>query len=89
MFARFAGIGVGHSAVNLGQVPALSITEDNEVDVEAYRESKESNIPDEAREHSDLGAGCSLDDDNSDDTEDLDLGNVSSDSEVDEDNSYY
>jgi len=88
MFARFAGIGVGHSAVNLGQVPALSITEDNEVDVEAYRESKESNIPDEVREHS--GAGYSLDDDDDDDTEeDLDLGNVSSDSEVDEDNSYY
>jgi len=88
MFARFAGIGVGHDAVNLGQVPALSTAEDNEVDVEACRESEEPDTVDEDRERSDSEAGCS-DDENDDTGEDLDPGNACDDSEGDEDDSYY
>ncbi|KIM66090.1 hypothetical protein SCLCIDRAFT_22307 [Scleroderma citrinum Foug A] len=85
IFAHFAGIGVSHDAVNLGQVPALSISEDNEVDEEACRESEEPNTLDENRELSDSEAGCS-DDENDNNTEkDSDLGDVSNDSEVDKD----
>ena len=88
MFARFAGIGMGHDAVNLGQVPALGIMEDNEVDVkEVCGESKEPNTPDENREHSDSEGS---DDENDSNTEeDFNLENVSNNLEVDEDNSYY
>ena len=86
MFTRFASVGMGHDAVNLGRVPAVTIAEDNEVDVE---ESEEPNTLDGDKERSDSEAGCS-DDENDDDTEeDLDLGTVSNDLEVDKDNSYY
>ena len=89
MFAHFAGIGVGHDAINLDQVPALSISKDNKVDDEACRESEEPNTLDENRELSDSEAGCSDDENDNKTEEDSDLGDVSSDSEVDEDGSYY